>query len=209
MNRSARHLFAAGATITVTAVMAVGLGSNPAGAAGRTAPSVSFFHGGAGSAHWTQDASNDTDPFSMRLDVPDSASYAGIDLQHVDGQPAPVTAPSFDFQSSTAGPSGGSPRLQINFSDGGSVDLRPLAWTANSWTTENGNSTDWDNNGGTCGYLYENPYSVVSACHAGATVTSAYVVTDSGWLYPTGYANDIDNIQYGGTTISQPSDNGN
>ena len=209
MNRSTRHLFAAGATIALTAVMAAGLGANPAGAAARTTPSVSFFQGGAGNANWSRDTSNDTDPFSMRLDVPDSASYAGIDLHHVDGQPAPATPPSFDFRSSTAGPSGGSPRLHINFSDGGSIDLRPLFWTADTWTNENGSGTDWDNNGGTCGFLYEQTYSVVTACHAGATVTSAYVVTDSGWLYPTGYTNYIDNIQYGGTTISQPSGNRN
>ena len=186
------------------------LGIAPAAfATARTTPSASFFHGGAGQANWSHDTSNDSDAFSIRLSVPDNASYAGIDLHHVAGQSAPATAPSFDFMTTSSGPSGGSPRLHINFSDGGSIDLRPLAWVADTWTHEDGNSTDWDNNGGTCGFLYEQSYATVVACHSGATVTSAYVVTDSGWLYPNGYVNYIDNIQYNGTVLSQPSDNGN
>jgi hypothetical protein len=49
-------------------------------------------------------------------------------------------------------------------------------------------------------------YQVALACHPGATVTAAFIVSDSGWLNAP-YKNWIDNIQYNGRTISQPSDN--
>ena len=122
MNKPIRNLV----TIVAATAAAVAVGTLPAGAAARTAPSVSFFPGGNGHAHWSQDASSGDDRFSMALEVPDAFSYAGVDLHHVEGRPAPVTAPSFDFSSTDSGASGGSPRLHINFSDGGSVDLRPL-----------------------------------------------------------------------------------
>jgi hypothetical protein len=51
-------------------------------------------------------------------------------------------------------------------------------------------------------------YVTVKACHAGAAVTAAFIVSDSGWLGAP-YKNWIDNIQYDGKTISQPSDNSN
>ena len=41
-----------------------------------------------------------------------------------------------------------------------------------------------------------------------ALVTAAFIVSDSGWLNAP-YKNWIDNIQYDGKTISQPSDNAN
>ncbi len=177
---------------------------------GRTAPSVSFFHGGNGSAHWTRaaDATGDTDGFSMELDVPNPSSFAGIDLQHQVGTTAPTTPPSFDFMSSVSGPSGGSPRLVIQFNDGGNIQLRPLTWTANVWTHESGSGTDWDNNGGTCGFQYEKPYNVVTACHAGKTVTDAFIVSDE-FAYPNGFTHFIDNISYNGSTISRSGDNSN
>lgn len=202
------------------ALSALAIGAVPALADARVAPSVSFFagHDGpvvSGSAHWTNTVSNDSDAFSIELDVPQgdaatfSSGYAGADLHHVAGHPAPAQEPTFDFQSTVAGTSGGSPRLVINFSDGGSANLRPLAWAGDTWVTEGSGATanDWDNSGGTCGYLYEAPYATVLGCHSGTTVTSAYVVTDSGWLYPAGYTNFVDNLQYGGFTMSQPSDN--
>jgi hypothetical protein len=53
-------------------------------------------------------------------------------------------------------------------------------------------------------------YAAALTCpSADATVTSAYVVSDSGWEYPsTGYTNFVDNLTWGSTMISQPSDNG-
>ena len=204
MHKPIRHLV----TIVAATAAAVSVGILPADAAARTAPSVSFFPGGNGHAHWSQDTSNSDDRFSMALEVPDALSYAGIDLHHVDGRPAPAEAPSFDFKSTVSGYSGGSPRLHINFSDGGSADLRPNAWVQNEWTHLGGGDNNWDNNGGACGFRYQTTYQEVLACHPATTVTSAYVVSDSGWLHPEGYTHYIDNLQYDGTTISQPSDNG-
>lgn len=203
MNKPIRHLL----TMVAATAAVVSVGTLPADAAARITPSVSFFQGGNGNAHWSHDESNGDDKFSMELDVPDASSYGGAYLHHVEGQPAPEEAPSFDFYSTVSGLSGGSPRLHINFSDGGGADLRPQMWEQDMWTTVDGNGMNWDSNGLTCGYQYATTYAAVLACHPGATVTSAYVVSDSGWLHPEGYVHYIDNLQYGGVTISQPSDN--
>ncbi|MFN2545960.1 MAG: hypothetical protein ABR567_00855 [Myxococcales bacterium] len=194
---------------------------------GRQSISVSFFAGhigpvSSGSAHWTQTDSNDSDPFSVEIDVPEGgtpangfSSFAGINFHHVPAQPPP-NAPSFDFKANRSGDSGGSPRLVMVFSEGGNINLRPLTWVQNTWISEGGPdptpdplaATNWDNVGGTCGFRFEQTYQAALACHAGTTVTAAFIVSDSGWLNAP-YQNWIDNIQYGGRTISQPSDNTN
>ena len=203
MSKPIRHLVAiAAATAAAISVSAV-----PADASARNDISVSFFQGAEGNAHWSQDETFSDDKFSMELDVPGGLNYAGIDLHHEEGRPAPAAAPSFDFNSTVSGFSGGSPRLHINFSDGGSVDLRPVLWAQDTWTHVGGGDDNWDSNGGTCGFRYQATYQEVLACHPATTVTSAYVVSDSGWMHPEGYVNYIDNLQYDGTTISQPSDN--
>jgi len=187
----------------------------PANASAAPGISVSFFAGAdgpvaSGSAHWTTATSNDADSFSMELDVPDGvgapsffSSFAGIDLHHISSA-APATPPSYDFMADKVAASGGSPRLVMQFSDGGDMELRPLVWTT-TWTHENGASTDWDVHSPTCPFLFEATYAAGLTCHAGASVTAAFIVTDSGWLSAP-YTNWIDNIQYDGTVISQPSD---
>ncbi len=76
-------------------------------------------------------------------------------MKQAPSDPASITALSFDFMADQTGAGGGSPRLVVVFSDGGNAALRPLAWTANTWTTEDGmTSSDWDNNTGGCGFLY-------------------------------------------------------
>lgn len=194
---------------------------------GRQTISVSFFAGhvgpvGSGSAHWTNTDSNDTDRFSVELEVPEGgtpadgfSSFAGINFHHVPPQP-PANAPSFDFKADRSGASGGSPRLVMVFSDGGNINLRPLTWVQDTWISEGGPNptpdpsapTNWDSVGGPCVFRFEQTYQAALACHPGATVTDAFIVTDSGWLGAP-YKNWIDNIQYGGKTISQPSDNAN
>lgn len=188
----------------------------PSGASASPGISVSFFAGHVGpvangSARWTTAASNDSDPFSIQLDVPDGtgapdffSSFAGIQLHHVSST-APATPPAFDFMADKVAASGGSPRLVMQFSDGGDMELRPLAWTAHTWTTEDGASTDWDIHSPTCPFVFETTYAAGLACHAGASVTSVFIVTDSGWLSAP-YTNWIDNIQYDGKVVSQPSD---
>ena len=187
----------------------------PVNASAAPGISISFFAGHAGpvadgSAHWTTAVSNDGDSFSMELDVPDGvgapsffSSFAGIDLHHIPSA-APVTPPSYDFLADKIAASGGSPRLVMEFSDGGDLELRPLAWST-TWTHEDGASTDWDVHSPTCPFLFETTYATGLACHAGASVTGVFIVTDSGWLSAP-YTNWIDNIQYEGIVISEPSD---
>ena len=202
--------------IAVAAASAATLAFAPAWGAGRTAQSESFFASGNASAHWDNSQSADDDSFSQVYEVNDASSYAGARLHHVEGLPAPANAPSFDFKADRPSPAdigtGGSPRLVIVFSDGGNINLRPLMWTGD-WQHEGGDSgptaSDWDNVGGTCGSEYEQDYQTVKNCHDGALVTAAFMVTDSFWKILSPYKNWVDNVQYDGKTISQPSDNSN
>jgi len=131
--------------------------------------------------------------------------YAGADLNGVAGTP-PTTPPSYDYYSTVSGPSGGSPRLVMIFSDNGDMELRPLTWVAGVWAHESGSTTDWDVNGGTCGFLYAATYNAGLLCHTGKTVTDVFVVTDSAWQLtnPNGYTHYIDDISYGSTFITSP-----
>ena len=118
--------------------------------------------------------------------------------------PAPAVPPSFDFKVFTIGGSGGSARLVVRFSDGGRGELRPLSLSAGDWTHVDGAGTDWDNRGGSCGDLANQTYAQVVACHTGADVTIVEVINDSGWLYNGGFQLLVDNVSYGGTTVSSP-----
>jgi hypothetical protein len=117
---------------------------------------------------------------------------------------APAVPPSFDFKVFTVGGSGGSARLVVRFNDGGRGELRPVSLQANVWTHVDGTATDWDNRGGACGDLTSQTYEQVVACHPGAEVTIVEVINDSGWLYPGGFQMLVDNVSYGGTTVSSP-----
>jgi len=167
--------------------------------------------------HFTPKPTGDPDTWSIKLLLAHVAScptgndystcpYAGADLNGVAGSP-PTTPPSYDFYSTVASIySGGSPRLVMIFSDNGDMELRPLSWAAGVWAHESGSTTDWDVNGGTCGFLYAATYNAGLLCHTGKTVTDVFVVTDSAWLttVPNGYTHYIDNISYGSTFITSP-----
>ncbi len=141
-----------------------------------------------------------TDTQSISLFIPDADAFAGVELLGIDNS-APATGPSFWFYSTvSSAASGASPRLVMTFSDGGNIALRPLSWTANTWTFVDGSQALWDNSGGSCGFQFGITYAADLACHAGATVTSAFVVTDSGWLINP-YTHLIDNIVYENETI--------
>lgn len=179
---------------------------------------LTFFHNDSAQAKWvhfTPTPSGDPDTWSIKLLLPAppqsclppnyiNCPYAGANLNGVAGPP-PANAPSFDYYSTVAGASGGSPRLHMDFSDGGSIELRPLTLVADMWiregpggagtpTSDPGFATNWDSNGGTMGgscpavFAYGVTYAVAVACHPGATVTDAFVVTDSAcipqWLHP-------------------------
>jgi len=118
--------------------------------------------------------------------------------------PPPVTPPSFDFKVFTVGGSGGSVRLVVRFSDGGRGELRPASLEANAWTHIDGAGRDWDNYGGTCGFRSSQSYAEVVACHPGAAVSIVEVINDSGWLYVGGFQMLVDNVSYGGETVSAP-----
>jgi hypothetical protein len=113
----------------------------------------------------------------------------------------PADAPSFDFNSSAGGLSGGTPRLAINFADGRG-ELRPLELVPGVWTHEDG-ATDWDTYGGSCGFRSGVTYADVVACHAGSSVYHVWILNDSRWLYPDGNRVLIDNIKYGDDTVFQ------
>jgi hypothetical protein len=117
----------------------------------------------------------------------------------------PATPPSFDFKVFTIGGSGGSVRLVVRFSDGGRGELRPLSLDANLWTHIDGAVPDWENRGGSCGDRFGAlSYAEVLACHDGAAVTSVELINDSGWLHLGGFQVLVDNISYGGVTVSVP-----
>jgi hypothetical protein len=134
-------------------------------------------------------------------------TYGGIQLTKLPTtDPSAITALSFEFNASQTGNSGGSPRLVIGFSDGGYPNLRPLSWTAGTWTTVDGmTGNNWDNDGGSCGFRYAVTWSALEACHAGATITSIQVVNDSGWLYPsTGEQVILDHIAVNDVVAAGP-----
>src|SRR3984893_1384488 len=122
------------------------LGARPALA---DSPPVTFFHFGDADARWvhfTPTPPGDPDTWSIRLLINSSPAtcpppnyincpYAGAELHGVAGPP-PATPPAFDFYATVGGVSGGSPRLHLDFSDGGNMELRPVAWVANVWTHE-------------------------------------------------------------------------
>ena len=201
--------------VLLAAASAAALAFAPAWGAGggRTAQSESFFASGNASAHWDNSQSADANRFSQEYDVNDGASYAGTTLHHVENQPPPPNSPTFQYKADRSGGSGGSPRLVMVFGDPttgvtvGDIELTPDNWDTNWQPAGDG---EWSVHGGTCGFTYHDSYSHAVGCMGdGALVTSAFIVTDSGWLYPTGYKNWVDEVQYGGKTISQPSDNNN
>jgi hypothetical protein len=125
-------------------------------------------------------------------------------VHHVYGTPT-LSFPNsrFDFKSNLASPSSlGYPRLVIRFSDGGRAELRPLTWQQ-TWTTVA--DPNWDNNGGTCPFLFETTWNTIQGCHAGTFVTNAFITTDPG-IEVTFL---IDNLFVDGKNFSSASDNGN
>jgi hypothetical protein len=158
-----------------------------------------------GTAHWVKGAGLGGGYGLVTTSLP-SGTYGGISLSNPPADPNSLTALSFDFKPNQTGGSGGSPRLVVQFSDGGDASLRPLAWVAGTWTHEDGMvGTDWDNRGGTCGSLYETTWATIKTCHTGTTVTGIFAVNDSGWLYPpAGEEVVLDNVTVNDQVASGP-----
>jgi hypothetical protein len=183
----------------------------PSALAERVKPNIHFFSGPQSDAHWTPKDSADANRMSIELDVGPLASggFAGFELNHVEGTPPPPEEPGFFHKEDREGPSGGSPRLVILFPNG-NIALRPDEW-AQEWREVGNNADDgnWDVNGGACGFRYDVDYEDALACFPNALVTDVFMVSDSNFLYPTGYINLIDRLQYNGFEYSHASDNNN
>lgn len=172
---------------------------------GNAPATLSFFSSGGGAhagwVHTDDQPPGDTDSQSIQIDTT-ADGYAGVLVHHVYGWPTEsFPNSSYDFKAATPGTSEGSPRLVILFSDGGRAELRPLFWTT---TWQKVADPNWDNNGGVCGYLYEQNWNTVQACHPGTYVTNEYITTDPG--LPNDFR--IDNLETAGKTFSNASDNG-
>lgn len=195
----------------VAAIMAVFAGSALASTDnGNAPPTLSFFSGGSGAnAHWQNDpnhspADDNTQDIEIRTTT-GPTGYAGVNVHHMAGTPTEsYPNSSFEVKSNAPGPGGvaslGSPRLVVQFSDGGRGELRPL--TVNqSW--QQVGDPNWDNNGGSCGYEFERPWNEIQQCHAGTVVTDVYLTTD-----PYGLTYWIDNLMTAGKTWNEAADNG-
>ena len=182
------------------------------------------FSGYTGSSSWVTGSdplvATDTDGLVLNLDSPQTCSaansytdcsYAGMTLPGVTGLPlSGITALSYDFAVQTPGWSGGdggSPRLVLQLSDNGNVQLYdPGAVTTGTWTHLDALSGAVDNVNGTgqsCG-TYQLSWSTAVSCHPGATITDAFIVNDSGWVAPSGFDVWVDNMILNATVISGP-----
>lgn len=184
----------------------VGVPSAWAADNGNAPATLSFFSSGSGAhagwVHTDDQPAVDTD-YSQAIQIHTTdAGYAGVLVHHVYGWPtAAFPNSSFDFKAAVPGPSLGSPRLVILFSDGGNAVLRPLSWTTYWQKVADPN---WDNTGGACGFVYETTWNTIKACHLGTVVTNEYITTDPG--LPNDFL--IDNLATAGKTFSNASDNG-
>jgi len=200
-----RAVYAVIATAVVAATLAVAAPANAQLSFG------SFATQGDANAGWINEPNappNATDQQSASLFVNgksanDFSASALVRFVGVEGAP-PATPPSLDFKVFTVGGSGGSVRLVIRFNDGGQIELRPVSLAANVWTHVDGANPDWDNHGGSCADTFNKSYAEVLACHPGANVVRVDVINDSGWLYLGGFQVLVDNISYGGSTVSAP-----
>ena len=171
----------------------------------------SFATQGDATAGWINEPNsppNSSEQQSMSLFVngtsaSDFSASALARFVGLEDQPAPATPPSFDFKTFTVGASGGSVRLVVRFSDGGQIELRPTTLQANVWTHIDGTGNDWDSRGGSCNAVNIS-YADALACHPGAAVKRVDVINDSGWLYLGGFQVLVDNLSYGGSTVSAP-----
>lgn len=220
--RWSRWLRAFAATASAaTVVLALAIGGHAlVGATAATSTNGAWVH--FNDAQWVNGAGEDSSKFGLVTTSTcptgyptclsdGSYTYGGISLKskYVPGDPAAITALSFDFSANQAssGP-GGSPRMVVQFSDGGNAQLRPLLWAADTWTQLDGmTGNNWDNSGG-CGNRYATTWTSVVACHPNTTITAIYLVNDSGWAVPSGSEQvTLDNITVNDIVATGPGSN--
>lgn len=192
----------------------------PSAMAERVKPNIHFFSSEQSDAHWTPKDSSDDDRMSIELEVgpfdPLTVRYAGLELNHVEGRPAPTIEPYFWHKEDRESPSsGGSPRLSIIFEDGAVLDLRPDEWSQD-WRQvggedEHGEKGNWDVRNAACPFTYDVEYEQARSCVGETPVAEVILVTDSNWMPDkmTGYTNWVDQIQYDGFVFSHARDNNN
>jgi hypothetical protein len=195
--------------VSLVAVSVVCVGLAAAAPASAQFRFSSFITSGDATAGWVTDTDapmGATDQQSMQLFVNGTSSTDLDDSARAvfSGVPPtpPAQPPSFFFKVSTAGGSGGSVRLVIRFGGEDVAELRPLALQPGQWSFVDGATSDWEMRGGSCGVLTQQTYAEVLACHPGEDVTSVELINDSGWLHPGGFTASVDNISYGGETVS-------
>lgn len=204
---SRRYLIAFAASALLTAVVSLALAS-PANAQLTFGSFATQGDARAGWIHVPDSPPGSTEQESIGLFVngtsaDDFSDAARAIFTGVEGAP-PAIPPSFDFKVFTVGGSGGSVRLVVRFNDGGRGELRPVSLQAGGWTHVDGEDTNWDNRGGPCGDRTSQTYEQIVACHPGAEITVVEVINDSGWLYLGGFQILVDNVSFGGTTVSAP-----
>ena len=191
------------------AVLVVGVALAAAAPANAQFKFNTFITSGDATAGWVTDTDpplGATDQQSMQLFVNGTSSTDLDDSARAifSGVPAtpPAQPPSFFFKVSATGGSGGSVRLVIRFGSEGLAELRPMVLQAGQWSFIDGTSSEWDTHGGSCGGRTNQTYAEVLACHPGAEVTGVELINDSGWLHQGGFTISVDNISYGGETVS-------
>ena len=196
--------------ILIAAVVAIALpaAAQAAQDKGNAPPKLSFFSGGdeGANAHWQHDRDDSpADDNLQDIEINTTTApngFAGVNVHHVFGTPtASYPNSRFEVKSDFAGPSLGSPRLVILFSDGGRAELRPLT---NNQSWQEVEDPNWDNNGGSCGFVFQTTWNVVQGCHAGTVVTDVFIVAD-----PYGRTHWIDSLTTAGKTWGRAADNGN
>ena len=193
--------------VLFAALVVCALAVLPAGAAEREKPNLRFFSGPQSHANWTPEDSSDANRQSIELHV-GPTGYAGTELQHVEGQPAPEVEPSFYYKADRTGASGGSPRLQITFANGTVADLYPDEWET-EWRKVGGEGEpQWDVRGVPCAFMYRTDYEQVKTCAANSPVVEAILVSDSWWLHGE-YTNWVDQLQWNGFVFSHARDDNN
>ena len=173
-----------------------------------------FVTSGNATARWIEDPSpvpGASDNKAIELTVTARSAIDFNDAAWVTfqgfGPAAPTTPPAFLYKVSEAGPSGGSVRFVMRFSDGGFGFLRPVTVQAGSWQLANGATDDWESTGGQgCASSTSLTYVRMLTCHPNANVTSVEIINDSGWLHAGHpFTALVDYISYGGEVVTVPA----
>ena len=168
-----------------------------------------FFTGGSGTAAWVPGndplVPSDHDGWVIGLTSPDASSYGGFVAHALDGvRFSTISTISYDYWTNQSGASGGSPRLNIDLSDGVQLQLGPPSVAANTWASENDSSGDWNWGNTDPSVADGSTLAQEQAAHPDATVEDAFLVDDSGWVAAP-FDVEIDNMNLNGKIYTAPT----